>query len=195
MNDLGIIINKCLSWDEHINNVCNKTYSKLRLLWTVTDFASTDLRRKLFLSYVFPWFVYGDLILFGMHEYNMNTLNKAFKAGVRYIYRLRKYDHISFYLKNIVGCTLKEFYQYRTCLALYKLVKSHLPMYLYNKLIFSSLTRNNNFIIPRNNCDAFNSSFFVKGIGCWNNLSLSIKLAPSEASFKRLYFSNLGNST
>lgn len=43
-----IIINKCLTWDEHINPVCNKTYGKLRLLWTVTDFPSTELRHKLF---------------------------------------------------------------------------------------------------------------------------------------------------
>jgi hypothetical protein len=191
VNDLGVLINNCLSWDEHINMICCKTYMKLRTLWSVTDFASNKLRRKLFLSYVFPYFSYGEMVLFGMHEYNMDKLNKAFKAGVRYIYRLRKYDHISLVIPKVIGCSLNDYYTFRICLSIYKVLDTRMPLYLYMRFEKSNLLRNNILKLPKNKTRLLNSSFFVKGVGCWNSLPSSVKLAASHAGFIKLYFATL----
>ena len=109
----------------------------------------------------------------------------------RYIFRLRKYDHISLFLTKVLGCTLCDYYTYRVCLYIFNIINTKLPLYLYNKFDRSNLARNRTFTLPRNKCNLLNSSFYVKGVGVWNSLPSSVKSASSCASFRKLYFLNL----
>lgn len=68
VKDLGMIINKSMSWDDHIAHFSKKIIYSLRSLWNVTRFASVNLRKKLFIAFVFPLFLYCDIVMYGMSK-------------------------------------------------------------------------------------------------------------------------------
>lgn len=191
IKNLGIVVNKTLTWDDHIKTTISKLYFMLRSLWALTKFATMELRRKLFLTYVFPHLIYGDIVFYGMQDYNLKKLEKAFNAGIRYVFRLRKYDHISRYINSIVGCSLKEYYEFRVCFLIFRLLKFGSPVYLAQKLQESKSVRTKKLLIPVNNFDIFNSSFYVRGICLWNTLPLNVRTSESCSSFKRQVLHNI----
>lgn len=194
VRDLGIILNNRLTWDDHISNMSQKIYGSLRSLWDVTRFANSSLRKKLFLAFVFPLFLYGDVVFFGMSKACERKIQLLLNACVRYIFKLRKYDHISEYSNTVLNCNLNCYYKIRVLCQFFKIISSHTPTYLFDKLKFSLSNRNTaNLIIPINRSNHLNYSFFVKGATLWNMLPTNIKNSNSVKIFKQNcleYFNN-----
>lgn len=194
VKDLGIIINKSLTWDDHISMVTQKIFFSLRSLWTVTRFANTNLRKKLFFAFLFPLFLYCDTVFYGMSKGCEHKLQLLFNACIRYVFNLRKFDHIHEFSDKILSCNLETYYKIRVLVQFYKIISTHSPSYLYEKLTFSNSSRNKNIIIPINHFNKFNLSFFVRGAMLWNQLPLSIRESESTKLFKTNafeYFNNL----
>lgn len=173
-----------LCWDDHINLVCSRVYFILRSLWRVASNLPPHTKRRLILSFVFPHFIYGDIVLFDMSARCKDRFQLWFNACTRFMFGLRKYDHISDFSNEILGCNLTIYSEFRLCLFLQNLLKSRTPTYLYEKVILSrNFEENRKLIIPSNKFTCFNSSFFVKGIMLWNRLPLEIKKTNSRGTF------------
>lgn len=184
VRNLGIIFNKRMTWDDHLSIVSQKIYGTLRSLWDVTRFADMELRKKLFIAFIFPIFLYCDVVLFGMSKGCEKKLQLLFNACVRYIFKLRKFDHVSNFSKTVLNCDLQVYYKIRVLTLFYKIISTRSPNYLYEKLTFSQSTRNQNLIVPLNKSHNFNSSFFVKGAVLWNQLPCEFKEIGSAKKFK-----------
>lgn len=61
-NYLGVVINKNLSWDDHIESIKNKINKKLGLLRRVKKFLPHNARVMFFNSFVLPLFEYADIV-------------------------------------------------------------------------------------------------------------------------------------
>lgn len=184
VKNLGVFFSGDLKWDFHIDRVCLKIFNIIRTLWKVTYFGNTDLRRRLFLSFVFPHFLYADAVLYGMSEGCMKKLNRCFNACIRYVFRLNKYDHISSFRNRLIGCDLSTYFDFKICWFIKRLLTSRSPTYLYNKLNFSFDFNNNLRLIVRSNrLRCSNSSAFVKGVSLWNNLPVTLKRVASRSVF------------
>lgn len=184
VKSLGTWISQDLKWDKHIDQTCCKIFNTLKVLWKTTQFAGAGLRRKLFSSYVFPHFVYADLIYYGMSDRCFRKLNRCFNACVRYIFRLRKYDHISSFTNRLIGCSLSLHRDFRACWFFKQLLKTESPEYLHNKLGFSfNFSSNLRLTLRHNISHCNNSSIFVKGVRLWNSLPLHIRRTESRSVF------------
>lgn len=156
----------------------------LRTLWRVTQFADCELRRKLFLSYLFPHFIYADVVLFGMSKGCLNKLNRCFNACVRYVFKLKKFDHISSFSDRLIGCQLSTYFDFKICWFIKQLLRSKSPSYLFNKIFLSpNYDGNLRLILRHNNSCCSNLSFFVKGIRLWNSLPLCLRKVESRVVF------------
>ena len=184
VRNLGLFINKSLTWDCHIRVICKRVYNILRVFWILSRFANSQIRRKLFLAYIFPHFLYGDVIMFGMSKYCERKLTLLFNAWVRYVHNLRKYDHISHVANSLLGCSLGSYYNFRAVVFLYILIKKRKPEYLFDKLKFARSVRTMNLIIPNNCCMHLNKSLFVAGVMLWNSLPTVIRNINVLASFR-----------
>lgn len=184
VRNLGIYLTNDLKWDAHIDSVCIKIFNIIRTLWKITYFASTELRRRLFLSFVFPHFVYADVVFYGMSEGNMSKLTRCFNACIRYVFRLRKFDHLSTYRNRLIGCNLPMYFNFRACWFFKQLLSSGTPSYLFDKLKLSVNHGNNLRIIVRSNrLKCSNSSLFVRGAMVWNGLPVELKKIKSRSLF------------
>ena len=58
---LGIVINNCLTWQDHVNQMFSKINKKMGLLKRIQYCLPLDARLLFFNSYVLPLFDYADI--------------------------------------------------------------------------------------------------------------------------------------
>ena len=62
MKYLGVIIDRHLTFNNHINKLCSKIASKVGLLWRVRSFIDDGLAMMLYNSLIYPHFLYCNFI-------------------------------------------------------------------------------------------------------------------------------------
>lgn len=183
--NLGIVMNSRLKWDDHIAKATQAIYFGIRCLWTSAKLLPVKAKMDLVKSLLVPHIIYFDVIVGELDSRNFDILERAFKSMVRFIYGLRKYDHISHVTRTIFGVGLRDYLQYRRLLFMFNVIKTKKPAYLYNDLACLQSTRlRRDLIIPRFNYDQYFKSFFVFDAIKWNGLSSHIKRLESINVFK-----------
>lgn len=177
-------MNSNLSWEDHISHVSRKIFGCLRSLWTATGVCNVSIKKRMFMSYIFPHFLYCSNVIFGMSAGCRATLQKCFNAGVRFVYGLRKYDHISLRVNEILGCSITEYLEFRLCFFFKKLLSLRRPEYLFEKLVLGRNFQGNFRLIPSESYFVgSHGSVFVRGVRLWNSLPLSIKSVRARDNF------------
>lgn len=143
---------------------CGKIYAGLHTLYNCASDAPFGTRFKLFRSLILPHFLFGELLHTNPSGSAMDRLRISLNSCLRYVYGLRRYDHVSHLQENLLGCSLDRFFAHRSCMVLYKLIKTHSPPALHQKLIPFRGRRLANLIIPPNKTVTFASSLFVQGV-------------------------------
>ena len=141
-----------------------------------------ETRLDLVKTLIVPHFLYCDGVFFPLDSVCSGKLNLLFKSCIRYIYKLRKYDHVSIYKNSILGISLMEYYKYRSTLFLYKLINGGQPRYLYDIIQFAASIRILNLIVPKYSRSQLN--LFTYGVTLWNSLPISAKRAITVAGFR-----------
>ena len=185
VKNMGIIINQTLTWEDHINQISRRIYGHLRRLWKFSDYIPINTKIILIKSLLIPHILYEDILFHPMSSDCSTKLQVIFNDCIRYIYHLRRFDHISMYSDIIFGCSLFKYLDYRCCYFLYKLRCSGNPTYLYNLITFANSRRTENFIVPRFTCRSLGMSFFVYAIKLWNALPVNAKRAVTTFKFKK----------
>lgn len=185
LNNLGVIFTSNLSWDTFINSQCGKIYGTLKTLNMISKHLDTSMKIKLFKSLVLPHFTYGDFVYSNASALSLNKLRVALNACIRYVFNLNRFSHVSHLQNILIGCQFTQFYKYRVCVHIYKIIKTRSPLYLYSKLQFLRNTRTLNLSIPQHSSSYYGQSLFVRGISNWNYLSPLLKSSTSISVFRK----------
>lgn len=188
VRNLKLIFNSSLGPSDHIKMISTKVYGILARLWRLSGCTPPSLRKRLVISLCIPHLTYCSTALGSLDSWSKRNVALVFNACIRYVFYIRKYDSVGLYQKEILGCSIENYRNYIWCVYMYKIIHKLCPMYLYNKLSFSSSLRTANLNLPSNRTANFNSSFFVRGIGIWNELTPAIKFSISLKEFKKNCF-------
>lgn len=184
VKNLGLLMDCNLNWNAQVNAVCNKVYSALHSLVLLRYCTPQHIRVQLARSLIVPLFDYGD-VLFGLVSVNnVNRLNLAFNSVIRYVYNLRKFDHISNYKKTLLGCNYTNHLKLRTCIQAYKIL-SNPPVYLENFFTYARSSRAPLLQVPRCLSNNLKESFRHRAIKYWNDLPRSCRNERNFISFKK----------
>ena len=123
-------------------------------------------------------------------------LQKIQNSCVRFIFNIRKYDHISeYYIKLNWLETLHKRRLFHLGCFMFDIIISKTPDYLYDLLISTSEIHNYNtrkrFFIDSVHSNYGNKAFTVFGSKFWNNLPTEIKLLKSKNIFKQKLFTHI----
>jgi hypothetical protein len=84
---------------------------------------------------------------------------------------LRRYDHVSEYSRNILGCSLSKYYEFRACCMLFKTIKTtYYPSYFNENLFFESSRRAHRLLClttPSYRTTFYVKTFFVSIVNSW----------------------------
>lgn len=117
-----------------------------------------------------PIITYGSQLYSCMDSISKQKLNVAFNSCIRFVHSLRPSDYVSHMTHCIFGSSLMTHFTIEICKYIFKIIRSRVPEYLYDKFEFSSSNRTYNLNIPRSSSLQTRRSFFVLGARIWNNL-------------------------
>lgn len=184
VKNLGIIFNNKMKWTDNVALICKKVYSLLARLRPLKCVIPQKTRYMLVRSLIIPHFTYGQLLYYNMDHESKRRLEICFNDCIRFIYGLRKYDHISTYKNSLLGCDLFTYFKFNVICFIQSLVYSNKPKYLFERLSFGKSTRNIKIILPKNKFKSYGDCLFVHGVGLWNSLPTEVKKPCSSAQLK-----------
>jgi hypothetical protein len=101
---------------------------------------------------------------------------------------------MSFFANKILGVPLDTYYSFRICCAMFRLIRSGCPGYLFGMLQFGQLSRLFNFIKLVHKTAFRASSFFVYGAILLNSLPSSVRKEVTVGRFRDECLSSLRQS-
>lgn len=184
LKNLGVHFNTRMECCDQVNSILRKVYGGLRLLWLSHRLLASNLKLKLVKALLIPHFTFCSTVYSQLDSECNRKLNTAFNDCVRYIYNLRRHDHVSAYKNSILGCSLNNYLDYRGLLFLNNLINTKNPSYLHNHLRFSLSSRLGKLIIPRAHYLVGQRSFFKFISNLWNSLPVGIRRLNRSHNFK-----------
>jgi len=146
--NLGITFNNTLSWGNHIVKATGRTYALLRKFSFSKSFLTEEVRLLIAKVILLPTLFYGIEIFRNCDVRDLRTLTVAFNSVVRYVFNLRRFDHVSELTYKILDLNLTSWIDLRILIFFHKIVTSGEPKYLFNKLTPATSVRTKNYICP-----------------------------------------------
>lgn len=185
VNILGLCIDNELSWKFHIAKMCREIYGCLGMLKQTQNVTPQLTRKRLVQALIMAKFMYLSNIYMSCSRALWNQITLCFNSCLRYIFGLKKFDSISPYRDELLGCSIENFVKFRACLFMFNLLRHKSPLYLYNEINFPRRPRNGRIVATKcRNCQE-SKSYFVYCVHLWNSLSSDIRCLDSVSAFKQ----------
>lgn len=196
VKNLGLFITESLNWDKHITEVSRKIFGSMHAMKRMQNFLPFSAKITLVNSILLPIIDYADVCYCDATEEQLNKLERLLNVCIRYVFGLRKYDHISHYRSQLKWLKIRFRRDTHLLCLLYNILNNPLsPHYLKER--FSPLstsdrpTRSSQQLLlntPEHKTSFYTDSFTVSAIRLWNSMPVDIREAASLGIFKtKLY--------
>ena len=202
VKSLGVILDRTLSWQYQIKNITKKVNRALYGLRIIKPCTSQALRKRLVETLVVPHLDYCNVVYSDINNQLTDQLQRLSNSCVRYIFGLRRQDHITPFRRKLNWMSIKTRTNYFAALTLYRLIRMKEPPFLLSlfepyKSDKPSRGVRKDLKIPSSiTTDWGINSFQVKYAHFWNNIPPCIRDLHSFTRFKKsirqyLYSSDL----
>ena len=191
VKDLGVILDKNLTFNEHIIKTVSSCVSALGQISRVKHAFRKDTLITIINSLVFSKLYYCSSVWANTTDTNIKKLQGIQNFAARIVCNIRKYDHVTPALKSLKWIPVKSNPYLRDSVMAYKCMTGLAPNYLCNQFISRGsisgrVTRNSQQLnIPLCKTATGQKSFYYRIVSLWNAICPKIKLSPSVSSFKR----------
>lgn len=195
VKNLGIFIDRCLSWGPQMDEVSRRMFASASSLRRLRNFLPTATKTALAQSLLLPILDYADACYLDLTEEQLNKLERLQNFCIRFIFGLRKYDHVSEFRARLKWLPIRLRRNAHILFLLYGILfNQSTPSYLKNRFEFLHSTHDRilrsseNFLLrtPPHFTNFYGKSFSVQAVRLWNTLPVHIRRAPSLPVFKKL---------
>ena len=187
--DLGVEIDCTLSFDNHINRIIGKAYSRVGVIYK--GFASRDARilKQAYITYVRPVLEYASSV---WSPYLLKHINAIERVQKHFTKRIPSLSHLT-YPERLAAIDLEplELRRLKADLVLYYKCLNNLTALPYtdyfNLSNYTTQTRTggSRLIVPLCSTNRFANDFFIRCINCWNSMSSDIVNSNSIKHLKK----------
>ena len=197
INILGIELDNDLSFDLHINDICNQTGKQVNALKRIKHSLDKPCKTTIYNSYISSNFNYCQVGWMFTDKTNLKKLEKTNKRALRLVTNKFDLDYESICEQE------KQFSIHKRCikqvaLQMYKIKRNMAPQYLQS--LFTSKESNydmrdtDNFLIPNFSTITYGKrSLKYYGAKLWSKIPVNIKSLDTLKSFKSAVNTWLGN--
>lgn len=183
---LGFFIDSKLSWEVHINIVIQRINMALRSLYSSNLYLNLNIKFKIAHALIMPIMNYGIEVFSGCSSTLINKLKVAFNNVVRFVFSLKRSEHVSSFAQSFLKTSFYDFLNNRCLFFLYKILFFKIPSYLYNRFSFSISSRSSVLIIPAHSSSYMSNSFQIRSARLWNALPRNMRMISiSPFTFKK----------
>ncbi|KAI5719210.1 hypothetical protein M8J76_006861 [Diaphorina citri] len=193
VKNLGVIIDSTLSWESHINNVTKKCFFSFHSLNLLRRILPFNVRKLVCSTLILPIIEYADNVYIGMTKELQTKVQRLQNTCVRYIFGLRKYDHVSMCRASLGWLTMDQRREIHVSTLLWRVLNTRTPSYLASMFTPLALhahdTRSGDealLMIPVHRTEFFARSFSVQAAKLWNSLPRKLRTCDNQKVFRRL---------
>ncbi|KAL1447319.1 hypothetical protein WDU94_005634, partial [Cyamophila willieti] len=192
VKNLGLLFDEDLQWNSHVVNVGKKVYRKFHSLKRLKRFLPRKTKRLLCTSLLFPVIEYAGVVLSNMNGILLNKLQMLQNMCVRYIFDLKKFDHVSAHRRTLQWLPIEKRLEHQTLGLLWRILKEKTPPYLHSS--FHTLQDNHQYntrsqhtlSIPVHHTQIMTNSFVCTAARLWNHLPVDLRALDNRLAFKIL---------
>ena len=184
---LGITINNKLSWNTHIDTVCQKGNHTLNFIQQNFGSCNEKVKSNLYKTYVRPVLEYSSSVWDPHTKCNQDKIEMVQRRAARFVKNVPYRDQISItnLIQQLHWTQLSERRAKTKVTLLYKSLNNIVAIPTdHLKLTLSQTRQQYNFWYPFAHSDVYRYSFFMDTIRLWNKLPSNIKSAPTLTSFQ-----------
>ncbi len=141
VNNLGVILDSNLSFENHISHVTKTVFFHLRNITKLRNMLTVSDAEKLVHAFMTSRLDYCNALLGGCPASSINKLPIVHNAVARVLSRSRKYDHITPILQSLHWLPIMFRISYNILLLAHKALNDLTPVYLTNLLSRYNPTR------------------------------------------------------
>jgi len=124
---LGICVDECLTWTEHINIIAGKIARNLGILARVSHLIPFHIRKNLYYTLINPYFDYGNIVWASNYSARLKCLVLLQKRAIRIIARDLYYAQTSGRYREYNIMKFESMNRYLVGKFMYKFVNNLLP--------------------------------------------------------------------
>ena len=195
VNNLGVLFDSTLSWNDHCIFVSQKVFGALAQLKRTFSYIPCNIRKMLISALIFPFIDYASVLFTDMSVGNNAKLQKLQNACVRYVTGTNRFEHITPYYRELGFLKILQRRSLAISMLVWKIIKFQLPSYLYQSYIFTSSsnsrsTRSNKLMlqVPNHRLQKYHDSFHIQSINCWNMYMLYDFIQSSPSTVRNYVF-------
>ena len=132
---LGVILDCKLNWKEQVSSICRNAYSLLYRLNFFKKSTNFNLRKHLVQTLLCPIVDYCSLVWYDLSAELNQKLEVVMNAGIRYIYGIRKREHITPFRSSLQWLTIEGRRKYFAAILLYRMFATNKPHYQVKRTI------------------------------------------------------------
>ena len=133
--NLGVTFDEELTWTRHVNLSVAKAYGKLKHGYRFKNFLNESSKLNLTETYILSQLNYGDIILQNLTVSLQDKIQKLQNRCVRFTFGLRKFDHISGFIKNKNILNMRNRRMLHSLTLMFKIKNQKAPGYLCNRIV------------------------------------------------------------
>lgn len=191
--NLGLLFDINLRFQNQVSSVIKKCYVSLKLLYANISILNFKMRKKLCECLVLPILNYCNIVYYScLDQLTRYRLQKVMNSCCRYVFRLKKFDHISHKIKELNWLKVENLYKYHLSIFIHSLLNTSSPPYLREKLSFRynvhsrSLRFTHKLSPPRFHTALFTRSFSYNAPHVYNNIPDTLKSLPASSFRKKI---------
>lgn len=197
--NLGLLLDTDLRFSQHVTKCLKTAYANLKMLYPHRRVLSQPLKIRLTDTLVLSHFNYADAV-YGpcLTAVDTNRIQRVQKSCLRYIFGIRKYEPVTYKLKDAKWLTMQLRRQLHSACLFHGIIKFERPPYLYRKIKFRSDVHTLNLRYkgllspPLHHTAAFLRSFTFNIYALYNRIPPPLKvmnIASFKASYKQMLMS------
>lgn len=163
------------------------------LLRRLKNFLPIKTKVTLARSLLTPILDYADVSYLDLNENLLDKLDRLLNLCIRFIFGLRKYDHISEYRARLNWLDIRRRRNAHTLSLLFSTLNNPCaPLYLRERFDFLcshgvQLRSADTLVlaIPSHTSSSYTRSFTVNAARMWNSLPIDLRMSPSPFVFKK----------
>ena len=208
VRDLGFILDPVLSLSDHVNKLSRSCFYYLRQLRAIRQSLPLHAVTTLVHALICSRIDYGNAVYIGLSLTNLSKLQTILNAAARLIGGIAKFDHISFFIRDVLHwLPIRQRILFKVCSLMRSCLVGSAPHYLraYCTPVSSLPSRSSlrsstrgHLVVPRVcTSTAQSRSFAVVGPSSWNWLPQSLRsdlLSLSFDQFRKRLKTSLFNS-
>jgi len=191
--NLGVYIDSHLTWGIHVADVSKRVYCSFQSLKRLQKFLPFRTKITLAQSLLLPLLDYADVCFLDANEEYLNKLERLQNLAIRFIFGLRKYDHVSEFRAKLGWLPIRRRRDIHVLSLLYSVLHNpNAPLYLRERFEYlvprnKSCRTSSSLLLrtPRHCSSRYNGSFTVRAVQLWNSLPHSVRDSVSLHIFKK----------